>query len=710
MILDFEHVKQKQHDDGTHWATYSDLFVSLSFLFLLLYVVASLRTSASISLSAIEAKEAKERAEHLENQLAMMQQSAVGYLEDRANERERKAYEQVMDKLKLLQDDQKSKQDELSREIAAHKQKENELNRYQETIKNLMLANLNAKKELKEREEKIASTSKERYQIESKLKNTELALQKNDEKLQATLNHLETSVAKVEETKVQAKQVESTYQQKLAAVNTSAQQKIEEAKTTAQRTVEEAKTRAQRTLEEVNLANQKKLAELTTATQKQLEQMTAQNQKQISQLQTQLTAQQSELKQKSDALAQATAESQKRGDEIAKLQGQFQAEKTRTEKLMGELHGQHEANLASAKAEFEGKLGKFASDAEARLNAEREYRGRVEAENASFGKGLSDLKGALAGSEGKLAALARERGDLESKNKGLRDALGQAQAQAQGLAQALADNKQKEALIADQLAKTVEDAKRKELAANDKAAKAMADAADKAARALAEAKAKEAAANDKVAKTVADAKEKEAALGAELAKAKANLARRGNISNKLADAFRNSGINAQVDKKTGDLILNFGDEYFDTGRYFLKTGMINVLNKAFPLYAKTLFEDPENAAHISAVEIIGFASPTYQDRVVNPNSLSAVNQSAINYNLDLSYKRARSIFGHVFNPEKLAFAQQKAMLPLVKVTGRSFFTQDIEGVNADKLDIEKFCKAYDCQKSQNVVVRFTLID
>jgi len=377
---------------------------------------------------------------------------------------------------------------------------------------------------------------------------------------------------------------------------------------------------------------------------------------------------------------------------------------------MADLRGQHEANLAQAKAEFEGKLGKFASDAEARLNAEREYRGRVEAENAAYGRGLSELKGALAGSEGKLAALARERGDLEAKNRGLRDALGQAEAEAQNLTKALSEGKKKEAQIADQLAKTVEDAKRKELAAKEKAAQEVAEAKQKADRALAEAKEKEAAANDKAAKAIADAKQREAAISAELAKAKANLARRGNISNKLADAFRNSGLNAQVDKKTGDLILNFGDEYFDTGRYFLKTGMINILNKAFPLYAKTLFEDPENAAHISAVEIIGFASPTYQDRVVNPKSLSAVNQSAINYNLDLSYKRARSIFNHVFNPEKLTFAQQKAMLPLVKVTGRSFFTQDIEGVNAEKLDIENFCKTYDCQKSQNVVVRFTLID
>jgi len=138
--------------------------------------------------------------------------------------------------------------------------------------------------------------------------------------------------------------------------------------------------------------------------------------------------------------------------------------------------------------------------------------------------------------------------------------------------------------------------------------------------------------------------------------------------------------------------------------------MVNVLNKTFPLYARTLFEDPQFAKNIAAIEIIGFASPTYQDRVINPNSLSAVNQSAINYNLDLSYKRARSIFNHVFNPDKLAFNYQKNMLPLVKVTGRSFFTEEIEGTRADKLDLEQFCKAYDCQKSQKVVVRFTLTD
>ena len=136
--------------------------------------------------------------------------------------------------------------------------------------------------------------------------------------------------------------------------------------------------------------------------------------------------------------------------------------------------------------------------------------------------------------------------------------------------------------------------------------------------------------------------------------------------------------------------------------------MKKLLDRVIPIYATTLFEDDAIAKYIETIEVVGFASPTYKNRVVDPKSLEERDRSAINYNLDLSYKRARSIFKYIFNVDKLQFDYQAQLLPMVKVTGRSFFTQEIEGAGNSQLDTKSFCREYDCNSAQNVIIRFNL--
>ena len=80
----------------------------------------------------------------------------------------------------------------------------------------------------------------------------------------------------------------------------------------------------------------------------------------------------------------------------------------------------------------------------------------------------------------------------------------------------------------------------------------------------------------------------------------------------------------------------------------------------------------------------------------------------MNYNLDLSYERARSIFKYAFNPKTLKFEHQETMLPLIKVTGRSFFTEEVNPEDTGNLSREEFCKIYDCFGSQRVIIKFDL--
>lgn len=198
-----------------------------------------------------------------------------------------------------------------------------------------------------------------------------------------------------------------------------------------------------------------------------------------------------------------------------------------------------------------------------------------------------------------------------------------------------------------------------------------------------------------------------------LAKAQEKALMRRHIANLLTKRMANNAVNAQIDQKSSDLIIDFGDEYFDTDRYYLKPGMKRILREIIPIYAKTLFETQRIAKSIDDIEIIGFASPTYNERIVDPTTLAPSDRIAVNYNLNLSYNRARSIFGYLFelyDSKVIKSSYLKSMLPLVTIAGQSFFREDIKAKNPEKLDFEKFCKEYNCKKSQKVVIRFKMKD
>jgi hypothetical protein len=50
------------------------------------------------------------------------------------------------------------------------------------------------------------------------------------------------------------------------------------------------------------------------------------------------------------------------------------------------------------------------------------------------------------------------------------------------------------------------------------------------------------------------------------------------------------------------------------------------------------------------------------------------------------------------------------MLPLLNVTGRSFFAEDIDPNDLGNLTIDEFCGLYNCKKSQRVIIKFGLIE
>lgn len=183
------------------------------------------------------------------------------------------------------------------------------------------------------------------------------------------------------------------------------------------------------------------------------------------------------------------------------------------------------------------------------------------------------------------------------------------------------------------------------------------------------------------------------------------------IAKMIEDEFKKQGIDATVNPKNGEVTLNFNEAYFAMGSHKLTKNMKTKLRKVLPAYANAVFKNKAKADRIANFEIIGYSSPIFGTKYVNPKELSAKNYWALNYNLDLSYRRARSVFKYIFNPYKVKkFDKKQQMFQMTKVSGRSYLEGRIPAsVSKQKrLSWKKYCEQYDCKGQQKVVIKFNL--
>ncbi len=488
--MSFNYEKHKaESESGVQWTAYSDLFMGLATIFLLLYVTSSLKTGASNMQQALETQKLNQQVDELKQQLKVYNTLKQDYLDSEATPDDQKVYKDLMSKLSLLQDQAKDEKEALEKQADENAQKEQALNKYQQLVRNIVNANMVAQSRIKRRDTII-------------VKKDDVIVEK-----QAKISKLETS--------------------------------IEE----KQRTI----ARGERKIKEINGELNKKMKDLQKAYENQM---------------------------------------------ITKKMFQTESAKIRNEEeqKMSDLKSSNQV-MNEQLAETKSKLSEVASE----LNGTK---GKLESVN-------SELSGA--------------KGELEHKS--------------------------------------------------------------------------------------AEAK----TLQGQLAKAQAAANATRELAKEIKRSFGKAGVKASVDESTGDVTLDFGDQYFDTGKADLKPEMRSVLEKAVPAYSKSLFENKKIASKIKSVEIVGFASPTYKGKYVNPETLSPDDRKAVDFNLDLSYARARSIFKHIFDTKRMTFEHQKELLPLVKVTGRSFLA-DIKTKRevAGSVNKKNFCAQFDCSKTQRVIIKFNL--
>lgn len=195
---------------------------------------------------------------------------------------------------------------------------------------------------------------------------------------------------------------------------------------------------------------------------------------------------------------------------------------------------------------------------------------------------------------------------------------------------------------------------------------------------------------------------------------KATEGLRKEIAVSLAGKLSDSGLSASVNPSTGDVTVHFKNAYYDYNSSVLKEAMKEELKVFIPLYAKSLFENKKYASSISSVEIIGSASPSFKGKYVNPRSMaSADEKQAMNYNMDLSYRRAKGIFEYTFLTNELAFEHKDEILHLIKVSGTGYLQAMDELVSLPEASQDQkkgFCGTYNCEVFQKVTLRFNLKD
>jgi chromosome segregation ATPase len=416
---------------------------------------------------------------------------------------------------------------------------------------------------------------------------------------------------------------------------------------------------AQKSAKMTRAAAMKRIASLREQSQKQIQAIEGKNatiERDLETVRSNLALTQNTLVETEGKLQEVTersaAEKQSLLGKIDEVKSQSEAERGRFMGKLKEMEGKSAAEKQALLAQLESTKSGYAQQM-AQLKAEGEA--RMAAEKAAFDK-------ALAGE--KLSGAARAAREAEFRRK----AEGEAQA-LKGALQGLGDK--------------IGEAERQLAAAREKEGRFLASV-------------------DKLSKENMD-------LGDRLRKAKENAEAKKKLVSNIKDNFRKAGVSADIDEKTGDVYLSFGDDYFESGRADLKDSMQRRLEKFIPQYSKSLFSDPNTAKNIASVEIIGFASSTYKGKYVNPQSLDPKDREAVDYNLKLSFNRANSIFRHIFDKQKLQYEHQKDLLPLVKVVGRGYLPDGKQGNEIPKgMPEREFCKQFNCAKAQRVIIKFNL--
>ncbi len=644
-MLSYERIRRKQNDD-TFWTSYSDLATVLSILFLTLYVVATLHTTAVSVLERQGVAEAKKEVEALKEQVRAYEVLKEDYVAN-ANTAETKMYDDLLSQMTLLERGALEEKEKLMKQAAEANEKEASLNRYQKIIKGVIESNMIARKEITKRDKTIEQKNKGLSDLRKSIQDKEKKIAQNRAEIAQIQKNLEVSVYRLNQTKRQSTKAKEALRANIQRLQKESATRVASLRLESQRAEEELK-------------------------------------------QTQNLVQQ-----KSKQLAQTQSQLQSAEEERENAQVKLEKEREEFQQSIHREQAEHEARMAEEQNRFEESLKKEKLSAQEQLARERKHLEKVEQEKAEYDTRMKGLS--------KQLKLTREQ--IASQGESYQEALRQLRedhesklAEARGLYE--------KSLSKEKLSGQEQLARERDYRSKVEAEKnAYNSRVQGLSSALEQSKVAAVAQGQAYQGKIRSLSSENQGMQKELVELREREEQRKELARRIQENFAKGGVSANINPKTGEALINFGEEYFDTGKSSLKEGMRKVLERALPLYAKSILQDKNLADKIASVEIVGFASPTFKGAYVNPRDLSAEAKRAVDYNMDLSYQRAKSIFDYVFKPDQMEFPYRKELLPLVKVTGQGYLKA--EGAKGDKpLSGEEYCTRYDCTKAQKVVIKF----
>jgi outer membrane protein OmpA-like peptidoglycan-associated protein len=381
MGFDYHRAKsQAEHGSDSMWTSYSDLFLMLSIVFLLLYVTASLKTQTSSIQKQAEYQRLAQKASDLEQQIQVYNTLKEEQIKQ-SSEQEQEVYNRLMDKLVLLKEEAKNEKEQLRRQAKENEEKELALNEYQQMIRNIINSNILAKTKIKNREELITNKEQKIGEQRTVIANKNVELAQNQEEIEKLNLDIEAKTRNLNANRQLIKEINSKMNAKIAVL-TEEQKKLHGSKEELAKKVAALRRESERKVAELESKNRGFISELSEA-QKSLELVSGE----LEQTRSQYSAEVARLKGEHEA-------------RMARERGVFE-ESLKRERMSGEERAKRIAAYAqqskAREAELAGKLG--------------ELEKRASAAEAEKGRAVASLQGLQKEKEGlqrNMASLSSE--------------------------------------------------------------------------------------------------------------------------------------------------------------------------------------------------------------------------------------------------------------------------------------------------------------
>ncbi len=176
----------------------------------------------------------------------------------------------------------------------------------------------------------------------------------------------------------------------------------------------------------------------------------------------------------------------------------------------------------------------------------------------------------------------------------------------------------------------------------------------------------------------------------------------------LNENFKDYDASAvEIDEKTGKVRLNFQESYFVRGSHELSQDMKDFLRIMIPKYARSIYENENAAELVESLKISGITSPIYKGKYIDINDTSPRSETARQYNMDLSNRRAVAMYNFIFDESEMGNYKYRTRLKKdMGIAALGFqhaqpVRQDLVGKTAD-------CLEYNCKKEQATILQFQL--